>query len=164
MVESLLRKQGNPALDKNLYGMKDIMTEEHDWLPTEKNIEDYKLLKDMLNSQKKEFDLLSKKKADGQLNPRKIKMVNRVLEPLKDLCKKEQSYTFLDTLNEDEMPTYSDVVLIFSQYETALQEFGYKYFNNSEYRWMTQEYPPNSYIDEDENENEDNEDQDEEDE
>jgi hypothetical protein len=134
------------------------MTEENAWLPTEKNIEDYELLKSMLHSQKNEFDLLSKKKADGQLNPMKIKMVNRVLEPLKELCKQEQSYKFLDTLNEDEMPTYSDVVLIISQYETALNEFSSKYYIRDKYqrdtygdllrRWMTQEYPPDYYSNE----------------
>ncbi len=91
------------------------MIEENDRLPTEQNIMDYKLLKDMLHSQKKEFDLLSKKKTDGQLNPIKIKMANRVLEPIKELFKHEESHKFLDTLNEDEMPTYSDVVLIISQ-------------------------------------------------
>lgn len=135
-----------------------IMTEENAWLPTGKNIDDYELMKDMLHSQKKEFDLLSKKKADGQLNPMKIKMVNRVLEPLRELCKQEQSYKFLDTLNEDEIPTYSDVVLIVSQYETALNEFRSKYYIRDECRhdkygdlirrWMTQEYPPDYYSDE----------------
>lgn len=118
------------------------MSDKSDWLPTEKDIEDFELLKGMLNSQKKEFDNLSKKKADGQLNPMKVKMVNRVLEPLKNLCKNEKSYMFLDTLNEDEMPTYSDVVLIISQYETALDEFGEKYYLEHKDRWMTQEYPP----------------------
>jgi len=134
------------------------MTEENTWLPTDKNIEEYKLLKDMLHSQKEEFDLLSKKKADGQLNPMKIKMVNRVLEPLKALFKKEQTHVFLDTLNEDEMPTYSDVVLIISQYETAISKFRIKYYIRDKYqfggfgeridRWMTQEYPPDYYADE----------------
>lgn len=127
------------------------MTEENDWLPTGKNIEDYNLLKDMLSSQRREFDLLSKKKTDGQLNPMKIKMVNRVLEPLKELFKHEESYAFLDILNEDEMPTYSDIVLIISQYETAICEFRSMYYVHDEYkldeygnnvsRWMTQEYP-----------------------
>ena len=125
------------------------MSDENDWLPTEKNIEDYELLKDMLDSQKREFDLLSKKKPDDQLNKMKLKMVNRVLEPLKKICQNEQSYMFLDTLNEDEMPTYSDVVLIISQYETALDEFKGTYHFKDEYlfkpRWMTQEYPPDYY-------------------
>ena len=47
------------------------MSDENDWLPTEKNIEDYELLKDMLDSQKREFDLLSKKKPDDHLNQMK---------------------------------------------------------------------------------------------
>ena len=129
------------------------MTEDNDRLPTEQNIKDYKLLKDMLHSQRKEFDLLSKKKADGQLNPMKIKMANRVLEPLKELFKHEKSHKFLDTLNEDEMPTYSDVALIISQYETAIKEFRSKYYIRDKYgdmiaRWMTQEYPPDYYANE----------------
>jgi len=114
------------------------MTEENTWLPTEKNIEDYELLKDMLYSQKKEFDLLSKKKADGQLNPMKIKIANRVLEPLKELFKNEESYKFLDTLDKDEMPTNSDVVLMICQYETAIHEFRIRYYKN--YNWVTVEY------------------------
>ncbi len=113
------------------------MIEKNTWLPTNKNIEDYKLLNDMLRSQKKEFDLLSKKKADEQLNPMKIKMVNRVLEPLKELFKQEESHKFLDTLNEDEMPTNSDVVLIISQYESAIHDFRSRYYEN--YSWITED-------------------------
>lgn len=130
------------------------MTEESAWLPKEKNIEDYELLKDMLHSQKKEFDLLSKKKADEQLNPMKIKMANRVLEPLKELFEHEASHKFLDTLNEDEMPTNSDVVLIISQYETAINEFKSRYYlidkhkYSRTFRWMTEEYPPDYYANE----------------
>lgn len=131
------------------------MTEKNTWLPTEKNIENYELLKDMLRAQKNEFDLLSKKKADEQLNPMKIKMANRVLEPLKRLFVHEESHKFLDALNENEMPTNSDVVLIISQYETAISEFRSRYhiddkyqsdgYNGYKTRWMTKEYPPDYY-------------------
>ena len=141
------------------------MTENENWFPTEKNIEEYKLLKDMPSSQRIEYDLLSKKKVDGQLNSMKIKMVNRVLEPLKEICKHEESYEFLDVLNEDEMPTYSDVVLIISQFKTAISEFKSKYKIRDEFqsayrgytvtRWMTQEFPPNYYEHEEEDEDED---------
>lgn len=128
-----------------------IMTKEYKWLPTEKNIEDYELLKEILHSQRREFDLLSNKKAGEQLNPMKIKMVNRVLEPLKELFKYEESYKFLDTLNEDDIPTNSDVVLIISQYETAIKRFHNRYYVSAEYgyngdfRWVTKEYPPDYY-------------------
>ena len=126
------------------------MTEENVWLPTENNIEDYKLLKNMLRSQKREFDLLSNKKTDVQLNPMKIRMVNRVLKLLKELFNNEESYKFLDTLDEDEIPTNSDVVLIISQYEAAIREFENKYCKNA--TWITIEYMNNinEYDDEDE--------------
>ena len=131
------------------------MIVENNRLPTEKNIEDYKLLIEMLSSQRREFDLLSNKKADVQLNPMKIKMVNRVLEPLKEIFKNEESYKFLDILNEDDIPTNSDIVLIISQYETAIEEFRNRYYIRAEYqykeqynenfRWITKEYPQGYY-------------------
>jgi hypothetical protein len=127
------------------------MSNQESWMPTEKNIEDYNLLKELLLSQRKEFDLLSKKKADGQLNPMKIKMINRVLKPLNDILSHGESHTFLDILNEDDIPTYSDVVLVISQYETAIRDFKSRYFFKDYYlndkykkyteRWMTQEEP-----------------------
>ena len=104
------------------------MSNKQNWLPTEKNIADYSLLTDMLYAQRQEFGLLSKKKSDGQLNKMKIKMVNRVLEPLNELLKNEPSHKFLDILSEVDMPTNSDVVLIISQYEKALLNFKNKYF------------------------------------
>ena len=123
--------------------------------PTEKDVEDYFLLKDMLHAQRVEFDLLSKKNNDGQLNPMKIKMINRVLEPLNRIFIHEASHAFLDLVKEEDMPTNSDVVLIISQYETAIEEFKDKYYQSDEYqpkayggyesRWMTKEYPPDYY-------------------
>lgn len=132
------------------------MSEQQTWLPSEQDIKDYTLLIDMLRSQRKEFDLLSKKKANEQLNPMKIKMVNRVLEPLNEMFKQEETFIFLDTLKEEDMPTNSDVVLIISQYETAIIKFKVKYFTLDEYqldkygdkstkRWMTVEFPPDYY-------------------
>ena len=131
------------------------MTQKNNWLPTQKDIENYSLLKDMLYAQRQEFDLLSKKKPDSQLNKMKIKMVNRVLEPLNELFKNEPSHAFLDVVNEDDMPTNSDVVLIISQYETAMNEFKDKYYKRDKYkkdsydssvvRWMTKERPYQYY-------------------
>ncbi len=42
------------------------MTEDSSNSPTEKNIEDYKLLKDMLSAQKKEFDLFQLRNLTGE--------------------------------------------------------------------------------------------------
>ena len=117
------------------------------WLPSKRDIENYFLLSKMLEAQKSEFDLLSKKKSDSQLNKTKIKMVNRVLKPLNDLFQNEDSHKFLDLLDEDDLPTNSDVVLIISQYETAIKEFKDKYYfydkrrGNGTLRWITKEEP-----------------------
>ncbi len=114
--------------------------------PSEKNVDEFKLLSEMLKSQKIEFDLLSKKKADGALNKMKIKMTNRVLEPLKSLLTNEESHNFLDILDEENLPTNSDVVLILSQYEAAISKFTERYFRQDKgsysKRWFTQENPP----------------------
>jgi len=136
------------------------MSKKQSWLPTEKNIEDYSLLKDMLHAQRQEFDLLSKKKSDGQLNKMKIKIVNRVIEPLNELLKNESSHKFLDILNENDMPTNSDVVLIISQYERALLSFKNKYYlidkdyrnkyGEAQARWNIKENPIETIGDEDE--------------
>ena len=137
------------------------MSKKQSWLPTEKNIEDYSLLKDMLHAQRQEFDLLSKKKSDGQLNKMKIKMVNRVIEPLNELLKNESSHKFLDIINENDMSTNSDVVLIISQYERALLNFKNKYYlidkdyrnkyGEAQARWNIKENPIETIGDEDEN-------------
>ena len=137
------------------------MSKNKSWLPTEKNIEDYSLLKDMLHAQRQEFDLLSKKKSDGQLNKMKIKMVNRVIEPLNELLKNESSHKFLDIINENDMSTNSDVVLIISQYERALLNFKNKYYlidkdyrdkyGDAQARWNIKENPIETIGDEDEN-------------
>ena len=137
------------------------MSKKQSWLPTEKNIEDYSLLKDMLHAQRQEFDLLSKKKSDGQLNKMKIKIVNRVIEPLNELLKNESSHKFLDIINENDMSTNSDVVLIISQYERALLNFKNKYYlidkdyrnkyGKAQARWNIKENPIETIGDEDEN-------------
>lgn len=130
------------------------MSKNDNWLPSEKEVEEFLLLERMLSSQKRELDLLSIKKADGQLNKMKIKMINRVLSPLSDLFKNEPSKEFLEILDEDDLPTNSDVVFIISQYITAISEFRKKYYKEDEYqsdysrtvdRWMTKEYPPDYY-------------------
>jgi len=138
------------------------MSNKQNWLPTEKNIADYSLLTDMLYAQRQEFGLLSKKKSDGQLNKMKIKMVNRVLEPLNELLKNEPSHKFLDILSEVDMPTNSDVVLIISQYEKALLNFKNKYFiidknyrdkyGDARARWNIKENPISEAGNEDDDE------------
>ena len=138
------------------------MTQDIKLLPTEKNIEDYKLLQEMLRSLAIELRELSKKKQEGALNLTKVKMANRILKPLKEeILKNEPSQNFLDLLDEETIPNNSDVVLIISQYETALHEYEKKYHvkdprNAYDFIWNTQENPVDElreeYEDEDDEE------------
>ena len=94
-------------------------------------------------------------------------MVNRVIEPLKELLKNEPSHIFLDILNEDNLPTNSDVVLIISQYEKALLNFKNTYFlidknyrdkyENAQARWNTKENPISEVGNENNDDDDDNE-------
>ena len=84
---------------------------------------------------------LSKKKPDTPLNNFKVKSINRVLEPIKELLKEENMYPFLDVLDMDDMPTNSDVVLIMSQYIKSMDIFHDKYYGynsrSGQYEWST---------------------------
>jgi hypothetical protein len=135
-----------------------IMTKQKNTLPSNKNIDDFELLEKMLDALACEFRELSKKKQEGVLNLTKVKMVNRILKPLKEnLLINEPSQIFLDLLDENEIPNNSDVVLIISQYEKALSEFEDKYHisdpNNSyKKRWSTKEDPVEEWYENDEEE------------
>lgn len=88
-----------------------------------------------------ELQELSKKKPDTSLNNFKVKSINRVLEPIKELLKEENMYPFLDVLDMDDMPTNSDVVLILSQYIKSMDIFHDKYYGynsrSGQYEWST---------------------------
>ena len=77
----------------------------------------------LLRSMFDEFKDLSKKKPDGAVNEGKIRIVNRLLSRCSEILKDEPSFEFLDFLCEDDMPQNSDVVLILSQWSTAMRHF-----------------------------------------
>jgi len=89
--------------------------------------EQYYLLTPLLQSTYREMSELSKKKPESPLNMYKVKMINRILVPLKELLKNETVADYLDVLDTDDLPTNSDVVLIMSQYNKAVDMFYEKY-------------------------------------
>ncbi|MBE7213797.1 hypothetical protein MK852_02750 [Shewanella benthica] len=77
----------------------------------------------------------------------KVKIINRVLEGIKDILEVEPEGKFLDLLDDDELPQTSDAVLVMVQYETALIAFKKKYFQryktgpyDSKFSWVTPEF------------------------
>lgn len=136
-----------------------------EWLPTEKIVSDYHLYTKMLEALAAEIRELSRKKQDAQLNLTKVKMINRVLSPLKsEILSHVPASIFLDLLDEDTLPNNSDAVLIFSQFEAAIKEFASEYYRSARdenYRlhhyWATVEEPTGGFSIADDDEEEDEE-------
>ena len=83
----------------------------------------YEALWPLLESMREEYSELSKKKPDGTLNKLKVHGVNRLLTDLKELLKNETIIRYLDLLSDDDLPQYSDVTIILSQYVAAMKSF-----------------------------------------
>ena len=99
--------------------------------------EQFNLLAKLLGGLYAEFSSLAKKQPDALTNAFKTSRVNRVLSPLKQIMASEDSTQYVDLLQEADdgqangkgRSTYSDAVIIMSQYKTACDEFRLKYFN-----------------------------------
>lgn len=99
--------------------------------------EQFNLLAKLLGGLYAEFSSLAKKHPDALTNAFKTSQVNRVLSPLKQIMASEDSTQYLDLLQEADdgqangkgRSSYSDAVIIMSQYKTACDEFRLKYFN-----------------------------------
>ena len=108
---------------------------------TQDAVNQYELLNPLLTGIYKEMQELSKKKPDSTLNAFKVKAINRILEPIKEMLKMENTHAFLDVLDVDEIPTNSDVVLVLNQYMNAMKIFYEKYYTyNSKdgHKWRIQ--------------------------
>ncbi len=95
----------------------------------------YEITMPLLQAMYREFKELSKKKPEGAVSKAKIKVVNRLLTTCQEVLEAEASIDYLDVLNEDDVPQNSDVVLMLSQYEAAMQRFRSTYHKYSE--WTT---------------------------
>lgn len=118
-------------------------------LPTEAEIATYEMLAKLLESSFIELKEFSKKKPDELLNKFKVTSLNRILSPIKEIMRNEPTASFLDLLDEDTIPSYSDAVLIIAQFQAAMKQFKSVYFgrtsNLSEARWFTRENPGTHY-------------------
>ena len=98
--------------------------------------EQFEMFRDLFNEMYAEINEMKKKKPDGIVNAFKVERINRVLKPLYDLMKEEPYISYLEfvpELREEKSGrstieaglTYSDVMLILSQYRSGLGQFFY---------------------------------------
>ena len=116
-----------------------------DGAPTQAQTREFEMLHDLLKATTVEMREFAKKKADEELNENKIKMINRILEPMKVLLKNQDMVAFLDMLDKTSLPTNSDAVLILGHYKAGMDQFKERYYlydkSISGKRWITQEEP-----------------------
>ena len=97
------------------------------YVTTDEAIKTYEASNDIFEGLIREIRELSKKKPDATLSKSKVKLVNRVLSDLNSFLESEPEGKYLDLLNDEELPQYSDAVLVMVQYETVLASFCKRY-------------------------------------
>ena len=116
-------------------------------LPTNAQIEEFKMLTELLKSIYDEMKEFSKKKPDEPLNAFKVKNVNRVLIKVKNILTNEPTVEFLDILDDETLPTNSDAILIIGQFNASMDSFKTKYWTynkfEGEWSWNTKENASN---------------------
>ena len=114
-------------------------------LPSNAEVNLFLMLRELVTGLYGEMKDFAKKSANETLNEFKIKSLNRVLMPLKEVLKNQPTALFLDVLDDSSLPTNSDVVIILSQYLTAMQKYEDRYFKIDHTRhlkrWNTKEDP-----------------------
>ena len=96
-------------------------------LPSKADVMKYIMLYDFLESAYVEMKDFSKKNPDSLLNERKVKSLNRILKDVKGILASEPTVFYMDILDEEMLPSNSDVVLTMSQYRSALENYRKKY-------------------------------------
>jgi hypothetical protein len=82
---------------------------------------------------------LAKKKHDAPVNVAKVRRINRLLEDVRLVLAKEPEMAYLEVLEEDELPENADAVMILSQYETAMERFQERHWDD--HGWETSSEP-----------------------
>ena len=96
-------------------------------ITTQDKVNTYESTAPLLESLYKEIQILSKKKPEGTLNQHKVKLINRLLSDIKTMLSNEAESKYLDLVNDEDLPQYSDVVIILSQYSAAMYKFNHRY-------------------------------------
>ena len=94
---------------------------------TNKKISGYETTGPLLKALYEEMQTLSKKNPEKTINASKVKLVNRLLSDIKEILYEEPDDKYLDLLDDENLPQYSDVVLMLSQFSTAMREFRKRY-------------------------------------
>lgn len=90
---------------------------------TQEKVDGYESFYEVFSHLYKELKALGSKKPTETLSESKVKIVNRLLIDISHTLDGEPEHKYLDLLDDEALPQYSDAILIISQYEGALKGF-----------------------------------------
>lgn len=105
---------------------------------TQKQADIYDAVISVFDELFKELKDLGKKKPDATLNEAKVKIINRILTDVKECLKGEPNHKYLDLLDDETLPQYSDAILILAQHDGALKDFRNRHFGyfGGDHQWV----------------------------
>lgn len=119
------------------------MTDEFEYVTTAKHVEIYEASNEIFEGLLQEVREFSKKKPEATMSAGKVKIINRVLSDLLTFLKDEPEGKYLDELDDNALPQFSDAVLVMVQFETALKKFHERHHRYvsalGESDWITEE-------------------------
>lgn len=72
----------------------------------------------------KEISEMSKKKPDGPINQFKLTLINKIINDANSIIGDGyKPFDHFDNFDQDDLPTNSDIVIILSQYRSAMEQF-----------------------------------------
>lgn len=99
---------------------------------TREKVHVYKTVKPLLEAMLLDIKELAKKKPDSTLTKANVTRINRLLVDLRECLKDEETIKYLDQLEDDILPQYSDALVVMSQYKAALEAFYDRYWDRGD--------------------------------
>jgi hypothetical protein len=105
----------------------------------------------------KEISDMSKKKPDNPVNKFKLKLINQIVTNAnKILGETYKPFDDFELFDEDDLPTNSDITVMLSQYQNAMEKFRCNNINENSHDWfwviegkgpgIKTSYPSSKYI------------------
>nr|WP_321498359.1 hypothetical protein [uncultured Methanolobus sp.] len=92
-------------------------------MKTSDDIDFFKTTSAQMNEMYKEFSELSKKKADNPINLFKLEFINKIINDANSILGEAyKPFDHFDNFKEEQLPTNSDVIIVLSQYQNALEK------------------------------------------
>ena len=95
------------------------------------DVERYQTLRPLLDGLYRDVRELAARKQDGPMAKPMIAMINRLLRDVKEFLKNEQTYAYLELLDEAMVPKNSDALLLLGQFRSAMETYFDKYTSPS---------------------------------